>query len=188
MNIYLSHQEQIWCLWSFPGIPCFSKYNIYNLTEVKKIPAQSLSRFWNSKVLFKATVRVHPSAKWIFWAYESGNFKHSESDAKTKIGTQRIFLCDALVPAAFICNRVASAGIPRDKTPHALWTGRKPDLVLLRVFGSSCWYHARREQAKKLGDRGSPAILIGYAANQKACKLWDDVNQKDVDSRDVLFD
>lgn len=31
-------------------------------------------------------------------------------------------------------------------------------------------------------------MLIGYAAKQKAYKLWDDVNQKVVVSRDVLFD
>jgi hypothetical protein len=57
----------------------------------------------------------------------------------------------------------------------------------LRVFSSEWWYTIPKENIKKLDDRTSEAIMIGYPKNTKGYKLWDYKTQKVIISRDVLF-
>jgi len=45
---------------------------------------------------------------------------------------------DAIKTAVYIKNRVTSRALPVGKTPHELWTGKKPDVSHMRVFGSTC--------------------------------------------------
>ena len=45
---------------------------------------------------------------------------------------------DAIKTAVYIKNRFTSRALPVDKTPHELWTGNKPDVSHMRVFGSTC--------------------------------------------------
>jgi hypothetical protein len=73
-------------------------------------------------------------------------------------------------------------------TPHEIWIGKKPDVGHLRVFGAKCWYTIPKEHIKKLDDRTSEAIMIGYPKNTKGYKLWDFKTQKGIISRDVLFE
>lgn len=98
------------------------------------------------------------------------------------------FWADAVVTAAYLRNRVTCRGLPSNTTPFQAWYGAKPDLKHIRIFGSRCWYHNRKAVSKKLGDRGTPAMLIGYSQNQKAYKLWDFNSQNVIISRDVRFD
>jgi hypothetical protein len=76
----------------------------------------------------------------------------------------------------------------RCRTPHEIWNGKKPDVGHLRVFGLKCWYTIPKESVKRLDDRTSEAIMIGYPKNTKGYKLWDINAQKVVISRDVLFE
>lgn len=89
--------------------------------------------------------------------------------------------------AVFVCSRVICARISFHTTPFEIWTYKKSAFGMLCVFGSLCWYHARREQSLKHGDRGSSAMLIGYTTKQKAYKIWDDVNQKLLILRNSYF-
>jgi hypothetical protein len=77
--------------------------------------------------------------------------------------------------------------LPNNIAPHEIWIGKKPDVGHLRVFGSKCWYTSPKENIKKLDDRTSEAILIGYLKNTKGYKLWDFKAQNVIISRDVLF-
>lgn len=83
----------------------------------------------------------------------------------------KVFWACAVATAVFICNRFTGAGTWIHATSFELWTVKKPDSSLLHVFGSPCWYHIRREQYLKLRERGSLAVMIGYAAIQKVYKL-----------------
>lgn len=44
------------------------------------------------------------------------------------------FWADAMTTTTYICNKVTCTEIPRNQNPFELWTGRQPDLGLLRVF------------------------------------------------------
>jgi hypothetical protein len=49
------------------------------------------------------------------------------------------FLWDeAVVHAAYLRNQAPTRALD-GKTPHEIWTGRKPDVLHLREFGSDFW-------------------------------------------------
>ena len=98
------------------------------------------------------------------------------------------FWAEAINVAMYIRNRVTSRGIPSNVTPYQLWTGKKPNLEHLRVFGSKCWYTIRENGLRKLDERAREAIFIGYTQRSGGYKLWDISNLKVVVSRDVRFD
>eukprot|EP00171_Calliarthron_tuberculosum_P000742 IDg742t1 len=58
----------------------------------------------------------------------------------------------------------------------------------MRVFGSTCWYVIPHSKVKKLDARSNEAMMVGYAAQNKGYKSWDNARSKFVISRDVKFD
>ncbi|KAG6413921.1 hypothetical protein SASPL_126636 [Salvia splendens] len=73
-------------------------------------------------------------------------------------------------------------------TPQEAWSGRKPGIAHLRVFGSKAYAHVPDQTSSKLDDKSKPFIFIGYDSNTKGYKLYDPTSQKTMTSRDVEFD
>ncbi|KAG6437197.1 hypothetical protein SASPL_102108 [Salvia splendens] len=73
-------------------------------------------------------------------------------------------------------------------TPQEAWSGRKPGIAHLRVFGSKAYAHVPDQTRNKLDDKSKPFIFIGYDSNTKGYKLYDPTSQKTMTSRDVEFD
>ena len=48
---------------------------------------------------------------------------------------------------------------------------RKPDILIIRVWGSIAWYKAKGPNTLKLDLRARKAILIGYTDNIEVYKL-----------------
>ena len=71
-------------------------------------------------------------------------------------------------------------------TPFKLWTGKKPDLSRLRVFGSLAYAHVPDQLRQKLDVKSSNMIMVGYGLN--GYRLRDPSNDKIVTRRDVVFD
>ncbi|KAK1591798.1 hypothetical protein Q3G72_013860 [Acer saccharum] len=69
----------------------------------------------------------------------------------------------ALQTAIYILNDVPSKSIP--KTPHELWTGRKPSLQHLRIFG--CPAHVLKGKIEKMESRSETCIFVGYPKETK---------------------
>ncbi len=97
------------------------------------------------------------------------------------------FWAEALSTAAYIRNRVTSRSLPKNKTPFHIWFKKAPDLSHLRVFGSKCWYKENNPNLGSLDSRAREALMLGYAANQKAYKLRDTNKGEIAVSRDVVF-
>eukprot|EP00253_Pinus_taeda_P006681 PITA_06681 len=74
-----------------------------------------------------------------------------------------------------------------DNTPQELWTGKKPSLSHLRVFGCDAYVHVRKEKRTKLDSKFEKCMFIGYKDGLKCYKLWNPVTRKVVYSRDVVF-
>jgi hypothetical protein len=72
-------------------------------------------------------------------------------------------------------------------TPEEMWTGNKPSVKHLRIFGSLCYRHIPDEKRRKLDNKSEQLILIGYDATG-AYKMYNPKNQKVVISRDVVVD
>ena len=69
----------------------------------------------------------------------------------------------ALQTAMYILNNVPSKSVPQ--TPHELWTGRKPSLQHLRIFG--CPAHVLKGKTEKMESRTETCIFVGYPKGTK---------------------
>ncbi|KAK1554765.1 hypothetical protein Q3G72_016968 [Acer saccharum] len=69
----------------------------------------------------------------------------------------------ALQTAIYILNDVPCKSVP--KTPHELWTGRKPSLQHLRIFG--CPAHVLKGKTEKMESRSETCIFVGYPKETK---------------------
>ena len=94
---------------------------------------------------------------------------------------------DAIKTAVYIKDRVTSRAPPVGKTPHELWTGNKPDVSHMQVFGSTCWVVLHECHVDgNFGDKAAKGIFVGYPDGSKAYKVI--LNDgKVVKARSVVF-
>jgi hypothetical protein len=74
-----------------------------------------------------------------------------------------------------------------DKTPHEVWTGKKPSLTHLKIFGYEAYVHVLKENKSKIKKKAKPCIFIGYKHGIKGYKIWNPKTKKVVYSQDFLF-
>ena len=95
----------------------------------------------------------------------------------------------AVLATAHIINRMPSRS-RAGKSPFEIWTGTKPTISHLRVFGCTGYAHVPAETRRKLDRKSVSCIFIGYAEDQgtRVYKLYDKETKKILTSRDVVFD
>ena len=71
-------------------------------------------------------------------------------------------------------------------TPYEQWSGRKPNIEHLRVFGSVVHVKTTK-RVNKLDDRSNVMVFIGYELGTKAYRCLDPLSFKVTISRDVIF-
>lgn len=91
---------------------------------------------------------------------------------------------EAVRTAAHIRNRVPLARL-NEKTPIEVWSGEKPDVSHLRIFGSRIYID--KTQRKKLDNKSQEMVLVGYMSGQKAYRLWERGTRRIIVSRDVII-
>ena len=69
----------------------------------------------------------------------------------------------ALEIAAFLLNRIPSKAV--DKTPYELWTGTRPGLSFLKIWG--CEAYVKRQAFDKLASKSDKCLFVGYPRKQK---------------------
>jgi len=90
------------------------------------------------------------------------------------------FLC-----AAYLRNRLPTSG---GATPFELFFGVKPDVSLLRVFGSTCYVTlVNGKKRSKLGPRSEEGRFLGYSDVSKGYNVWVPAMRQVVVSRDCVF-
>lgn len=94
---------------------------------------------------------------------------------------------EAVRHAVYLLNRLPTKTMG-DRTLFEAWTGRKPQLGHLRVFG--CTAHAKNTapHLKKLDDRSAPYVYLGVEEGSKAHRLFDPRRGRIHVSRDVVFE
>ena len=93
---------------------------------------------------------------------------------------------EAVSTAAYILNRSPTKRLI-DTSPEEAWTGAKPSVTHLRIFGSICYKHVPDQLRRKLDDKGMPHILIGYHSTG-GYKLYNPESGQVSISRDVICD
>jgi len=70
---------------------------------------------------------------------------------------------DAIKTAVYIKYRVIIGALPVRRTPHELWTGKKPDVSHMRMFGSTCWVVLHKTHIDgELTDEAAKCFFLGY--------------------------
>ena len=99
-------------------------------------------------------------------------------------GLPKSLWADAVVTANYVRNRSPVTG--RDKTPFELFTGTKPDVAHLRVFGARAYVLTPKQLRTKLEPTSTLGRFIGYPPGTKGYKILLDSGRV-VSSRDVTF-
>lgn len=94
------------------------------------------------------------------------------------------YWAEALNTAAYIKNRTASV-VLQNKSPIEIWTGEKPNISHLRVFGSRAMAFVPKERRQKFDAKAKEYLFVGYCETQKAYRLMDLETNKVIASRDV---
>ncbi|KAM0997730.1 hypothetical protein ACFX2C_007582 [Malus domestica] len=89
--------------------------------------------------------------------------------------------------AVYILNRSLTKALD-NLTPFEAYSGRKPGIGHLKVFGSICYVHIPSEIRQKLDVKSVKCVFVGYATCDKGYKVFDPCTKKLILSRDVLFD
>ena len=93
---------------------------------------------------------------------------------------------EAVDIARYLVNRSPSS-VLEDKTQHEVWTGKKPSLSHLRVFGCDAYVHVPKEKINKLDSKSERCIFIGCKDGLKGYKIWNPKTRKVVYNQDVVF-
>lgn len=101
-------------------------------------------------------------------------------------GVAKAFWAEAVMTAAYIINRVPCKG-SGDKSPEEIWSGREPDLSLLKVFGCKAYAQVPAAKRKKLDDKSTECIFVGYSSDSKTYRLYNKQTKTILTSRDVIF-
>ncbi|XP_034212972.1 uncharacterized protein LOC117625537 [Prunus dulcis] len=73
------------------------------------------------------------------------------------------------------------------KTPFEVYSGRKPGIKHLRVFGFLCYAHVPSQQRQKLDLASTRCVFLGYGSCEKGYRLYNIASGRVVISRDVVF-
>jgi len=94
---------------------------------------------------------------------------------------------DALWYATLLHN-VSPTRSLSDGTPEESWSGNKPDISRLHVFGCKAFVHIPDKLRGKLLVKSLVCTFISYAQQRKAYHLVHQPSKCFIDSRDVIFD
>lgn len=89
--------------------------------------------------------------------------------------------------AVYVLNRVCTKAL-KDTTPYEMWTGRKPHVGHLRVFGCTGHMKIAKNHLKKLDDRSKRVVYLGIEKGSEAHRLLDPNTVSIHVSRDVVFE
>ncbi|KAL5494293.1 hypothetical protein EMCRGX_G015594 [Ephydatia muelleri] len=106
---------------------------------------------------------------------------------RTLIETARSMLIDSHLPHSFWAEAISTAAYLRNKsptkavaemTPYEAWTGKKPQVDGLRVFGCQAFVHIPKDERKKLDSKSRRCIFLGYGVTTKGYRLYDPLKKK----------
>ncbi len=102
-------------------------------------------------------------------------------------GLPQKFWAEALSTAVYLRNRSPTKSLP-ESTPFEKWSGEKPDVSHLRVFGCNAYSHVPRDERGKLDSKTNKCWMLGYGSTTKGYRLYNRNKKKVFFSRDVVFD
>jgi hypothetical protein len=116
---------------------------------------------------------------------------------RTIITAVRAMLIEAKLPhnfwnlaaeaASYIRNRAPVAGIGW-KTPEELYSGNKPDVKHMRIWGSKCYVHIPQQLRNKLDPVAWTGIFVGYEPTARHYRVYDPKTSRIHRTRNIEFE
>ena len=72
-------------------------------------------------------------------------------------------------------------------TPEEAFTGKKPDISHLKIFGSPVYIHVKKDARKKLGPTTEVGIFVGYTETPHNYRVYFPENRMIVVRWDIKF-
>jgi hypothetical protein len=94
---------------------------------------------------------------------------------------------EVVATVVYIMNRTPTTAI-HGMTPEEKFTGKKPNVSHLKVFGCITHMHVPKEKKSKLDPKAEKCIFIRYSLEQKGYRCFNPSTRKLQASRDVVFD
>jgi hypothetical protein len=97
------------------------------------------------------------------------------------------YWAEAVSCAVYLLNRCPTRSL-QAVTPQEAWSGHKPSVTHLRVFGCVAYAKIPDARRTKLDDKSEKCIFIGYGDRRMGYKLYNPITKKVIMSRDVIFE
>ena len=94
---------------------------------------------------------------------------------------------EAVVTVVYVQNR-SPHHILKNMTPEEAFSGKKPSVEHLSIFGCPIYIHVPKDKRKKLEPSKKKGIFVGYSESSKAYRIYVPSQQKVEINRDVTFD
>jgi len=76
----------------------------------------------------------------------------------------------------------------QNKTPYEAWSGRKPNVSNLKVFGYPAYFLNKSPNKDKFDEKGEKLLFVGYSDESKRYRLLNPQTNKLIVAREVIFD
>ncbi|CAI7769118.1 unnamed protein product [Closterium sp. NIES-54] len=163
--------------------------------QVKAIRCDRGGEFLGAE--FRSWLKWHGIKQHLTMAYTPQSNGVAERANRTIIEGGRMILVDSGLPLRFwplaIChatvikNRVLTHVGGQHWVPTEKWTGKKPLVDMLRVFGCMGLVHVPKEKRDKLQAAAVWAVHLGLARGSKGWLMWDPKSNTIFTTRDAKF-
>ena len=92
-------------------------------------------------------------------------------------GLPKEYWAEAARCTTYLLNRCPTKSV-MNKMPHEAWSGKKPSVAHLRIFGCVAYAQVLEAKRKKLDDRGEKCLFSGYSEEYKAYKLYNPLTKR----------
>lgn len=101
-------------------------------------------------------------------------------------GLSRDLWAEAINTANYVKNRSPTKAV-KHMTPEEAWTGKKPNISHLKIFGCKAMVHIPKSKRSKFDAKSEEKFFVGYGENTKGYRVIDPVTKKISFVRDVIF-
>jgi hypothetical protein len=98
-----------------------------------------------------------------------------------------VFWGEAILGSLYIRNRALTVGNKLNVTPEQVWSGEKPSVKHLRVFGCDAYVHVPKNDRTKMEAKAHKCIHLRYDEGKRGYRVYDMEAKKIIISRDVTF-
>lgn len=129
--------------------------------------------------------------------YKSQQNGVAERNNRTIVGAARAMLHDQSLPFFLwveACNTIvylryrSPHRVLGSKTSEKIYTGKKPEVGQIKIFGCLAYSHVPEEKRMKLEPTAERVILMGYNETSRAYRIYLPAQRKIVLRRDVTFE